>query len=166
MLAPSIGPELLAAYVLARYEVPLASRWIDCRDSGALALAVDVADCDESCRLAVLSACNPRSRPLPACENRLRHQRLCAELRRAALPHRPARGRAPDSNWVEAGVLLRAPLAWIDAAARRWEQNAVWLPGPPACLRLYADAPPGLPSVMANVRLEWVGCGPPAPSPP
>lgn len=148
------SPALLLAYATAVYEAVAQGRWAGC-EAGLPGAAADAV-------LAVLSACNPGSRELPARENRRRHQQLCAQLRAAGIPHRAARGRAPDAGWMEASVLLCAPLEAIDALARAHGQLAVYLPGRPPRLRLYAPRPPGLPIVMANARLEWVGCDPPA----
>lgn len=152
-----LSASLVLAYAEAMYEFRRSGRWVSC-DSDHLPLEAS----SGAGVLAVLSACDPASRPLDARANRRRHQALCAALRAAGIAHRPARGRAADGSWVEASVLLQAPIAAIDRLARRFGQNAAWLPGPPPTLRLYAEALPGLPGVMAKVRLEWVGCGPPA----
>ncbi|MCC6594511.1 MAG: DUF3293 domain-containing protein [Xanthomonadales bacterium] len=152
-----LSATLLHAYANAHYEFCRDGRWIDCRLAQASSTAVVPA---------LLSACNPASRELDARANRIRHQALCAELRAAHIAHWPARGRAPDASWIEASVLLHARLAIVDALARRYRQNAVWLPGPPPVLRLYVDPASALPAVVANVRLQWVGCDPPDPPEP
>lgn len=78
---------------------------------------------------AFLTACNPRSTPLPADENAARQAELRAELVRRGLPFLDGQGQDLSNRWPpEASFLVLG----LDCAAacelgRRWEQNAfVW----------------------------------------
>jgi hypothetical protein len=150
---PPIDTGLLRAYAAAVYESLVDGDWraIDSVDGGDWA---------------VLSACNPWSQVLTDAENARLHAELAALARAAGYAAIPARGRAADSSWVEPSWLLRAPLAQLDAWARRFRQHAAFRPphhGAPAGLRVYSPPADGnRPPAMGNLRLEWVGCDPPS----
>lgn len=89
-----------------------------------------------SCML--ITACNPRSRTLPASENRARLRRLVADLDAIGAQVLPAVGRGP--HWREASLLAAGPpIGAIDRLAARYGQNAIVhaAPGGPVRLRLY-----------------------------
>lgn len=150
---PPIDTALLRAYAAAVYESLLDGDW----------RAIDSVDGDD---WAVLSACNPWSQVLPDAENARLHAELAELALAAGCAPIPARGRAADSSWVESSWLLRAPLAQLDAWARRFRQHAAFRPPQrdcPARLRIYSPPTDGNhPPSVGNLRLEWVGCDPPS----
>lgn len=152
-----LSPEQLAAYANAVYEVETDGGWVD-----ASAFAVDA----DGLPATLISACNPWSQRLSDAENAARHQALQRQIEADGCRWWPARGRSPDHDWVEPGFLVWAAEATVDAWARGWQQHAVLvLPDRPdqPTLRIYSPfAGTSPPSRLANVRVEWVGCGPPA----
>lgn len=75
---------------------------------------------------AFVSACNPRSQPLCAAENALRHEALLARVRTLGLPFYAGRGVADDGGWIEESLLILG-ISEADALAlgRAFVQNAV-----------------------------------------
>ncbi|HUD43799.1 MAG TPA: DUF3293 domain-containing protein [Dokdonella sp.] len=87
---------------------------------------------------ALLTACNPGSRPLPARENRRRLRQLHHDLTDAHARLLPASGYGPD--WREASLFAAGvPLGQIDVLAERYGQNAIVVvePDRPVRLRIY-----------------------------
>ena len=75
----------------------------------------------------VLTAWNPRSRPLPHAENRARQDALRAMLRSAGLPALDAVGRALDQDWAEDSLaIIGVTFATAHTLARRFDQQAVF----------------------------------------
>ncbi len=76
---------------------------------------------------ALVTPCNPRSRPLLAWQNRLRLQAMAAGLVEYGLAHYPTLHRDPDGRWPdEAGFLLvDPPRGLARALGRRYRQNAI-----------------------------------------
>jgi hypothetical protein len=74
---------------------------------------------------ALLTSCNPLSRPLSSDENTARFAALHAELAAAGHAFMLAEGRAPDLSWREPSLLV-FDLADDEAEAlcRRWQQHA------------------------------------------
>jgi Protein of unknown function (DUF3293) len=66
---------------------------------------------------AFITACNPRSQPLPPAENEARQDRLREELRRAGFAIANGEGRAPDGDWTPEASLLVLGIAEPDALA-------------------------------------------------
>lgn len=93
-----------------------------------------------------LTACNPRSRALPAAENQARLAELRDVLRAAGARWLDGSAAIPGQSWREASLLVAGlPLARLDALARQFEQNA--------SVHVRADAP-------ARLRLHrraWYG---------
>lgn len=147
----------LDAYVHAVYEVQHAAHWIE-----ATAFVVE----HGAFPATLISAWNPWSQPLAQTENDRRHIELQRQIEASGCRWWPARGRAVDGSWVEPGFLVLAHQALVDTWARVWQQHAVWVLSELSLtpvLRLYspfAGADP--PRQLANLRLEWVGCDPPA----
>lgn len=152
-----LSDDQLAAYASAIYEVEVDGGWVD-----ASAFAFDRAELPAT----LISACNPWSQLLPDEENTRRHQTLQRQIEASGNPWASARGRAADFSWIEPGFLVQAPLDLVDVWARQWQQHAVLvlrglLKSP--TLRLYSPfAGTEPPQQLANMRLEWVGCAPPA----
>lgn len=148
----------LRAYASAVYEVETAVGWIDVRD---------YARARGEFPLQLISACNPWSQPLSDAANARRTGDLRRRIEASGCRWKPARGRSPDSSWIEPGFLVQADDDRVDAWARHFQQHAVLvlrerqqLPA----LRLYSPlAATDRPEELANMRLEWVGCAPPAP---
>lgn len=87
---------------------------------------------------AYLTACNPRSRVLPAAENAARMAELASALAAAGYALRHGRGADPSGQWAaEESVLV---LGMIEAEARAWGrrfgQNAVLWAGEDGVVRL------------------------------
>jgi hypothetical protein len=148
-----ITPATLDAFASALYEVRIEGRWIDALD--------EQAPQPDLLPLAILTAANPGARLLDEAENRLRNQSLQRRVDAAGWRQWPARGRAPDTSWVEDSLLVEAPVAAIDELARAFGQLAVWLRRPAAArpsLRLYTLAPADF-DVRSIPRFlcEWVG---------
>lgn len=147
----------IADYANAIYEVEGDDGWVD---------ASAVGWHRDDLPATLISACNPWSQPLSEAENARRHQNLRSQIESSQCDWRAARGRSPDFSWIEPGFLVRAPVDLVDDWARAWQQHAVLVlrgRGQAPILRLYspfAGAKP--PQRLANMRLEWVGCGPPA----
>ncbi len=82
-------------------------------------------------RVAILTACNPRSHPLSKHENAKRNIALAAELQAASLRHFDASGTAQRGNWPAESsfAILDISLARLDALGRRWHQNAALVAG-------------------------------------
>lgn len=80
---------------------------------------------------AIVTAYNPASRRADDLENRRNHDRLQDELRRRALPFRPARAHAPggDEDWDEPGfaVLGDARDAAVELGAELGQNAVVWI---------------------------------------
>jgi hypothetical protein len=147
----------IADYANAIYEVERDDGWVDASSFGCHR---------DELAATLISACNPWSQPLSDTENARRHQGLRRQIESSRCHWLAARGRSPDSSWVEPGFLVQAPMDLVDAWARAWQQHAVLVlggPGQAPTLRLYspfAGARP--PQQLANMHLEWVGCAPPA----
>ena len=104
---------------------------------GELVLHIGVADpaADERLRgeagcvrrWALVTPCNPRSRPLTVSENSRRHDEFRAELDALRVRSAPAVGRDPDGQWDdERGFLLLDPAEGLAVfLALEWEQNAI-----------------------------------------
>jgi hypothetical protein len=152
-----LSQQQLAAYAHAAYEVEVDGGWVD-----VSAFVTNAGGPPAT----LISACNPRSQRLSDAENARRHQGLRGQIEASGHAWAAARGRAVDLSWIEPGFLVQAPMDLIDTWARNWQQHAVLVLGSPLkapTLRLYspyAGAKP--PQQLANMRLEWVGCGPPA----
>ncbi len=121
MSAPSAA--LLAAYRTADYVI----------DDGVVVGHIDVISEGFAARLrahgaasaALLTSCNPFSRPLSPAENAARLAALEAELTDAGRAFIAAEGRAPDLSWREPSLLVfDLPDAGADALCRRWQQHA------------------------------------------
>jgi hypothetical protein len=142
----------LEAFASALYEVRIGGRWLDALDQQAPQ--------PSALPLAIVSAANPGARRLDERENRERHQSLQARVLAAGWRHWPARGRSADSSWVEASLLIEAPLTVIDDFARAYGQLGVWLRRPGAArpsLRLYSPAPTDFDARrIARFACEWV----------
>ncbi len=149
----------LSAYADAVYEVDLEGSWADVRTFAPSAYGSPAT---------LISACNPWSQLLSDAENAQRNHGLYGQIETSRHDWYRARGRSVDLRWIEPGFLVLAPLDLIDVWARQWQQHAVLVlrgTGQSPALRLYSpfagdDPPPRL----ANMHLEWVGCGPPASS--
>lgn len=78
-------------------------------------------------RWALVTPCNPRSRPLTAAENARRLKEFRAELDALHVAAQPAVGRDPDGAWAdEPGFLLVDPPDGIaEFLALEWEQHAI-----------------------------------------
>lgn len=154
-----ITESLLLAYAQSCYEALIDGVWQDA-DRAAL-------PGDPALPVALISADNPASVALSESANAERRAALLAMVVEAGHPWLPARGRAADASWIEPGLLLRAPLAHIDACAQHFGQHAVWRPKgaqPKATLRIYSRFGGALPPpLFANVELEWVGFAAPIP---
>lgn len=89
-----------------------------------------------------LTACNPRSRALPAAENETRLAGLRHRLHAAGARWLEGSAAIPGQPWRESSLLITAlPLAQLDALARHFGQNAsvhVRVDAP-ARLRLHRD---------------------------
>jgi hypothetical protein len=148
-----ITPATLEAFASALYEVRIEGRWLDALHGQAPQPA--------ALPLAILTAANPGARLLDEAENRLRNQSLQRRVEAAGWRNWPARGRSPDSSWVEDSLLIEAPLVAIDELARAFGQLAVWLRRPAAVrpsLRLYALAPADFDArSIPRFVCEWVG---------
>jgi hypothetical protein len=147
----------IADYANAIYEVEGDDGWVE----------ASAVDCDrDDLPATLISACNPWSQPLPETENARRHQDLRGQIESSRCAWRAARGRSPDSSWIEPGFLVQAPIDLVDVWARAWQQHAVLVlrgAGQAPTLRLYSPfAGTESPQQLANMRLEWVGCAPPA----
>lgn len=153
----ALTSEQLVAYADAVYEVLIDGRWVAAETLCASAPA--------ACR-ALISACNPYSQPLADDENAIRHHRLQAEIEEDGWRWWPARGRSSDHSWVEPGFLVQAPIAVVDRWAQAYGQHAIWYlhsRQSTATLRIYSRFQGDqAPLRLANLRLEWVGCDPPA----
>lgn len=127
----SIPHDLIAAYRAALYDV-------DAGGGVTMTLRIDQvsAACDSLLRAhnahaaALITACNPRSRPTSAAENASAHDALCAAVARLGKAALPARGRDPVGEWpVEPGLFI-LDIAASDARllAQRFDQHAfVWI---------------------------------------
>jgi hypothetical protein len=74
---------------------------------------------------ALLTACNPGSRLLPAAENARRMAALRQQLRERNIAFEPATAEAPDGAWHEESLWLDGvALATADELAREFRQNA------------------------------------------
>jgi hypothetical protein len=76
---------------------------------------------------AVVTACNPRSRPESPEVNRERHARLVEAVERTGLLHLEADGVPADDRWTPERSLFVAGLSRQQAASlgHRFEQNAI-----------------------------------------
>jgi hypothetical protein len=122
-------PELEAAYRRTHYVVRL--------PSGELILRVDRHDAVAETRMceeagvrrewAVVTPCNPASRPLDDADNRQRLLELQRELELAGYSWFPAVNRDPQQAWPdEPGVLLAdVPRPAAVALGRQWDQTAI-----------------------------------------
>lgn len=117
------SPALLAAYRTADYVI----------DDGVVVGRIDAISDGFAARLralgaasaALLTSCNPLSRPLSPAENVARVAALAAELSGAGHAFIPAEGRASDLSWREPSLLvLDLPDAEAEALCRRWQQHA------------------------------------------
>jgi hypothetical protein len=77
--------------------------------------------------LHVITACNPRSEPLPDVENEHRNRALARDLADAGLSALPAVGRSPDGTWIERSfaVVDGDEAVVLDLAARH-DQHAIY----------------------------------------
>jgi 2-alkyl-3-oxoalkanoate reductase len=129
--------ELEAAYRASVYVVRDGGAAIETRidqPSPALAAALARHGVD---RAALITACNPDSRPLSDTENRARQRALKAELAGAEMEFLPAIGRAADGSWKEPSLLvLGIDRAAALACARRWGQRAIVTYDADGCGRL------------------------------
>ncbi len=145
-------PELLAAYLAARYEI----------DTGAGLLRLEIGARPAvpppapGCVHAVLTACNPGSVPLPVEENRARQARLQSELDALGLRWRPARNHAADGSWAEPACWIAdiAP-ARLDDLAARFGQNASLTVATDGVCRLRIHRDDWLPHDRDDDRLQW-----------
>ncbi len=157
--APVVSAELILAYANACYEIEHEGRWISAEQFALKPLPGQP--------WSLISACNPRSQPLPDALNEARQQQLRERIEAAGVVWRPARGRAADFSWLEPGFLVAAELPLVDRWARAFEQHAIWLPATataPAIMRIYAADPgPEHRLQLPHVRFEWVGFGPTSP---
>lgn len=97
---------------------------------------------------AFITACNPRSRPLPAAENLARMQRLEEVVRHRGLAHHCGAGVAADGAWPAEPSLFVIGLeeGAAVALARTFDQHAVVVGrrgGPARLAWIDADAAPG-----------------------
>jgi heme exporter protein A len=141
VIVAAIDAGLLQAYMDARYAVEGGSAPLVLRVG---AHAVEIADLHEQARsVALITACNPGSRPLGAAANMRRMTALDEALREAGLPARPALHCAPDGTWTEDSRAVPADdLATIDRIARAFGQLAVVIVGEGQVrLRCYAEPP-------------------------
>ena len=119
-----ISEDLIAAYEAADY-------WVDL-PSGRAALNVgkpmpSAPELPEGTRLAIVTACNPFSRPLDASENAARQKALIEVVEAAGLAWFPAAGTDPSGAWEpepSAGV-IGASEEQLDDWMERFGQNAV-----------------------------------------
>ncbi|WP_440223199.1 DUF3293 domain-containing protein [Dokdonella sp. MW10] len=140
MATPSPA-SLLAAYRNTRYDVRLpGGRRLTIRIGDPPPVALILPRGDPTHASAILTACNPRSLPLPAADNRRRMHELVRTLVGHGLLMLPAVGCAPGDAWREASLLVPSiPLDLLDALARRFGQNAVVTLVPEARLRVYRE---------------------------
>ena len=119
----NLSPILVAAYRTAEYVI----------DDGAVVGRIDAISDGFAARLralgaasaALLTSCNPLSRPLSPAENAARLAALAAGLSHAGHAFILAEGRAPDLTWREPSLLVfDLPDAEADALCRRWQQHA------------------------------------------
>jgi hypothetical protein len=105
---------------------------------------------------AVISACNPRSQPLDARENRRRSRALVERIAADQARCLPAVGVLGE--WREPGMcVFGLPLPRLDALARAFDQNAIVVGkrDTAARLRVYRDDWRALPGLSAAHDLEW-----------
>lgn len=138
MSRPAALQRLEAPYRATRYRVYLPTATEDVR-IGQTAPAVDAwLDEHGSQQAAILTACNPRSRPLPSAANRRLQAALLHLLHAMPHPMLPACNKADCSRWPDEHGLIIAALSRGEARrlAARFAQNAiVWLQrGQPAQL--------------------------------
>lgn len=75
----------------------------------------------------VITAWNPRSQPLEASENRLRHQQLVEHLQRSGEMIHEGTGTARDGSWAEEGVArIGHSLESSIEIGKQWQQDAIW----------------------------------------
>jgi hypothetical protein len=130
-----VAPELIAAYRAARYRIEDAfDLAIDAPNS---ALATWQADHGVTCS-ALITACNPASRPHSERRNQMATRQLEAELCRRKLAFSPALALDTAGNWPAEPGFLVAGLAGEAAVAlgRRFGQNAIVWAGVDAVPRL------------------------------
>jgi hypothetical protein len=90
-----------------------------------------------------VTACNPRSTPLPDDENASRLAALRAELDACGATYLEGVGRDAEDAWREPSLLVRGiDDAAADAIARRWHQHAIVVvrAGEPAVLQFCGGA--------------------------
>lgn len=75
----------------------------------------------------VITAWNPKSRPLEKLENESRNRELETALENRGLSHLPCRGHAGDNSWHEDGYAIRG-LTTVEAIGigANFEQNAIF----------------------------------------
>jgi hypothetical protein len=77
--------------------------------------------------LALVTAWNPRSRALPAVQNRRRDRQLVLWLDRHRVARHPARGRSRDHRWCEPGWAIPHRHARTLVLLRVFAQHAAWV---------------------------------------
>ncbi len=131
-----ISRRLLRAYAATDYLIPEAELrlTIDRRSRDLIAWLRR----QQARRVAILTACNPRSRQLGKRENAARNAALAEELRAYGLRFLAALGQPQSGAWpAEASfAILDIGPAKLDALGRRWGQNAALLAGPDGRPRL------------------------------
>lgn len=122
-----ISRRLLRAYAATDYRIPAAhlSLTPDRRSPALIAWLRR----RQVRRIAIVTACNPRSRLLSEQENAARNAAMAAELRAADLHFVAANGRGHKGDWPEEPgfAIFDIGLAKLDALGRRWGQNAALL---------------------------------------
>ncbi len=140
-MATPTPASLLAAYRDTRYDVRLpGGRRLTIRIGDPPSVALILPRGDPALSSAIITACNPRSLPLPVADNRRRMHELVRALVGHGVLMLPAVGCAPHGAWREASLLVPAiPIDLLDTLARRFGQNAVLTLVPEARLRVYRD---------------------------
>ena len=143
--------ELLAAYLGSIYSVST--------DDGGFELRVG--QCSPRAPAAdrvhaVLTACNPRSAPLPDLHNALRMQRLRSRVTALSIRWQEATGRSTDRSWVEPSLWLQdIGLDTLDALAAEFEQNATVVVGADAQVLLRIHRPDWRAVIGDDPRWQW-----------
>nr|WP_257644316.1 DUF3293 domain-containing protein [Luteimonas salinisoli] len=113
----------------------------------------------------MLSAWNPRSRPLAEALNRAADAHLAQAIRASGRRALRASAAAPDGGWREPGWLVAGiDAAALDALALRFGQLGVlhWQRGRTVRMRMYGARPADL---DPHPCVDWIQCaGPPAPA--
>lgn len=111
---------------------------------------------------ALLTACNPCSRPLAPIDNAQRMDALRARLRESGIAFEPAKAQAPEGTWQEASVWLPNVEPHVaDAIASDFEQNAFVRVGGDGVIRLRIMRPDWREFADDDPRFEWPGLASP-----